>query len=133
MRFWDKADSIYKKAGLVLGFLVIAPTILAMLSGMVASIVIIWNIESYVNRFEEAMDHTLSTQGVLIDAFKAETDRAVIEGMLVHKTNAGDIWIFRSVDVNGKIRKTIFSGHYRKSEHNIGYFDFKQEHHWIRK
>jgi hypothetical protein len=132
-KFWDKADSLYKKIGLIIGIVVIVPTVLTMLSGMIASIMIVLNIEDYVKRYETATEHVLSTQGVIIDALGAEMDKKKIDGIPVRATNEGDLWIIKTELINGKERKVIYSGHYRASEHNIGYFDFNNQHHWIKK
>ncbi len=131
-KYWDKADSIYKKIGLIIGFVVLFPTALAMLSGMIASVMIVWNIEDYVERYETATKHVLNTQGIIIDGLKAEFEKHKKDGMVYYTSNAGDIWIITWEVINGKKRKVIYSGNYRASEHNISYIDFRGQNHWVK-
>jgi hypothetical protein len=142
----EKFDKIESKAGKIAALCVSTPIIAGAFYWIVCKIIsiviglsILVNIAELEKEIRSNMIMITNVQGVSLDGLKAEMETEIIYDVEVQKTNGGDYWIFKDEIVytnkegySQKI-KVVYSAHVRHKEKKVGYFDFNNKHHWIKK
>jgi hypothetical protein len=139
--FKDPESKISRAVAVCVGLPVIGSAfywLIGKIVTLIAGLMIIINIAELEREIRSNMEMIINVQGVSLDALRAEMDTKTFYGVEVQQTNGGDLWHFTEeivyTDKAGKNQKikVAYSAHIRHKEKKIGYFDFKNQHHWIK-
>ena len=138
----DKIESVYLRGAAIIATFTAIGGSLSTIGYYIFQVylfaVTITNIVNLENEVRANMSMIKNVQAVNLHALKAEMDSKTIFGVEVQQTNGGDYWyftkevVYTDKDGNEFTMDVIYSAHVRQKEKKVGYFDFNNNHKWIK-